>query len=131
MINKPKFENEVARIFIDTKVKSVRVEWVTAPTSKEYREVLNKGLAFLKENKFIRWIGDVRHLGAVAEEDQQWSNTIWFPEALEAGISRIGIIVSDDIFNQLSVEEIMSRVDNAELSSHYFSSPEEAMSWIK
>ena len=130
-MNKPKFENEVARIFIDTKVKLIRIEWITAPTSPEFREVMSRVLALLTENKFTRLIGDVRHLGAVAEEDQHWSNATWFPEALESGINKIGIIVSDDIFSQLSVEEIMSRVDNAELSSHYFSSPEEAMSWIK
>jgi hypothetical protein len=126
-----KFENDVVRIFVNQEVGSVVVEWITSPTSAEFREVLVTGLDILKKNKLSRWVGDVRRLGAVAEEDQAWSNQEWFPEALSAGVNKMAVIISEDIFNQLSVEDIMNKVDTANFSTHYFSAPEEAMHWIK
>jgi hypothetical protein len=47
-----------------------------------------------------------------------------------AGIRKMAVVIADDIFNKLSVEEIMNKVDALDLTSHYFSSIEEARSWV-
>ncbi len=125
-----KFDNSVAAISVNQNDGVVEVQWKQPPTSSEFREVLSKGVEFISENKFTKWIGDVRELGAILDEDQKWSNEMWFPKAIEAGVNKIAIVISDDVFNQLSVEEIMSKVDTLNVTSHYFSSKEEALQWV-
>lgn len=131
MRSKSRVIGQVARITVDERVKAVIVEWLTAPASGDYRRVLNEALEALKECHYSRWVGDVRHLGAVTEADQQWSNAVWFPEALACGLNKLAVILPDDIFNQLSIEEIIHRVESDDLSHHFFSSMEEALGWIE
>lgn len=126
-----KFENSVAKISFNREASVIEVEWIQTPTSREFREILTKGLGFVQETKVSQWIGDVRHLGAISEEDQQWSTNEWFPEAIVSGIKKMGVIVSDDVFNQLSVEEIMSKVAVVDFSSRYFASRADALSWMQ
>ncbi len=124
------FQNSVASIVVNQTAGAVEIHWAQPPTSAEFREVLSKGLEIIQGNKLQRWIGDVRQLGAILDEDQKWSNEVWFPKAIEAGIKRMAVVIADDIFNQLSVEEIMSKVEAVDLTSHYFSAIEEAREWV-
>jgi len=131
MAVKVKYEDKVVRISVEDKLKCVILTWLEVPTSAEFRDSLTTGLEVVKHFRLSRWIGDVRNLGAIEETDQHWSTNIWFPLALNAGINKMAIILSDDLFNQLSVEEIMHRVSSPHLVSHYFSDQEEALSWIR
>jgi len=124
------FQNSVASIAVNQPAGAVEIHWTQPPTSAEFREVLSKGLEAIQSNKLQRWVGDVRQLGAILEEDQKWSNEVWFPQAIQAGIKRMAVVIADDIFNQLSVEEIMNKVEAVDLTSHYFSNLEEARSWV-
>lgn len=76
------------------------------------------------------WIGDCTNLGAIDEADQNWSNTEWFPKALGAGVKKMGVIVADDVFNQMSVDQIMSKVEAADFVSKYFPNVDQAKTWI-
>jgi hypothetical protein len=125
-----KFDNSVVTVYFDKAIDSVIFDWKTAPTSNEFREALNTGLQVVQETKCKNWIGDCTNLGAIDEADQNWSNVEWFPKALVSGISKMGVIVADDVFNQMSVDQIMSKVESANFESQYFPTKEKARSWI-
>jgi len=108
----------------------LELEWLATPTSEELKDGLNQALDIVKSKKVTKWIGDVRHMGAIDPTDQEWINTKWFPSLLQAGIKRMGVIVGDDIFNQMSVEDIMSKVESAKFVSQYFSSTSDAKAWV-
>lgn len=114
----------------DTANGIVHLEWLTAPTPTELREGLNAGLEAVKKNKVSKWIGDVQHMGAIDPADQQWINTEWFPQLLGAGIKRMAVIVGNDIFNQMSVEDIMSNVESVGFVSQYFPDTASATKWL-
>ncbi len=125
-----KFDNTVVTVFYDKAIDSVIFDWKQAPTSTEFREALNKGLEVVQSTHCKNWIGDCTNLGAIDDVDQNWSNTEWFPKALGAGISKMGVIVSDDVFNQMSVDQIMSNVESANFVSQYFPDKDKARNWI-
>ncbi len=123
---------DVVNVTYDAEVNAVVFVWATTPTSQEFREALNYGLSLVSEKQAKRWIGDTRNIGAIDPEDQQWSNEDWFPRALGAGIVDMGVIVSNDIFSKMSVEEIMGNVGGSEgFESRFFSSVEDAKAWFK
>jgi len=124
-------KNDVLKITYNKEIDAVVLEWITAPISSEFRDGLNQGLELLKSTKAKNWIGDVRNLGAIDPDDQKWSNEEWFPQALSTGIKKMGVIISDDIFNQMSVEEIMSKVEGIGFVSQYFDDINKASQWMK
>ena len=125
-----KFDNTVVTVTVNKDIDAVIFNWKTAPTSSEFRDALNKGLEVVQETNCKNWIGDCTNLGAIDENDQNWSNTEWFPKALGAGIKKMGVIVADDVFNQMSVDQIMSKVEAADFVSKYFPTVDQAKTWI-
>ena len=65
-------------------------------------------------------------------EDQEWVNTDWLPRAIEAGYRKVAIIVPEDIFSQIAVDDIMEKArEEAPVEDHYFTNLEEAKAWLK
>jgi hypothetical protein len=124
-------KNDILKINYNKEIDAVVLEWITAPISSEFREGLTQGLELLKSTNAKNWIGDVRNLGAIDPDDQKWSNEEWFPLALSNGLKKMGVIISDDIFNQMSVDEIMSKVEGAGFASQYFDDIDKATQWMK
>ena len=124
------YQDAAAFITIEKRTNTVIVSWKNSPINNEFKDVLNAGLEIVKEHKIKKWIGDCTYLGAVGQEDQQWSNNEWFPQIISLGVAKMGVIVSDDVFNQLSVEDIMNKVEGADLVSKYFSNVDDAVDWM-
>ncbi len=109
----------------------VLVEWRNAPTSQELKTGLFQALEIVKTFRSSKWIADVRLMGEIDPADEEWVNTTWFPSAIDAGIRKMGVIVSDDTFNQMNMPEVMSRMDNKSFKSQFFLSVEQAVDWLK
>jgi hypothetical protein len=72
---------------------------------------------------------DVVNLGALLEEDQIWAATVWRPLAVAAGHSRAAFILPDDIFTNMSMEDMMEKADK-DVSFGYFNRMEDAVRWV-
>ncbi len=104
------------------------VNWLTAPTSVEFRNGMDKLFETIRQTKTGKVVTDTRNLGAISTEDQTWSNTDWLSKAVGAGYNQIAIVISPDIFTQMSVEDIMSQVQGLKIG--YFDTVEKAAEWI-
>lgn len=124
------FEESYLRVTYNEEMKAVFMEWQTYATSQELRKGLEKGLELIKLKNASKWFADVQALGIISEEDQQWSNEDWFPRAIAGGIRKMAVLVSSDIFNQMTVEEIMSKVPKINFVSQTFDDPNEAKKWL-
>ena len=125
------FKSDYIHISLDEQLPAVVMDWKTAPTSNEFKHGLNKGLELVKEQRVTKWLAHLEHLGALDEADQDWSNQNWFPRALASGIRHMAILVSSDIFNQIAVENIMSKVPGTALTVQYFNNPQSARAWLR
>ncbi len=125
------FDESYLKISYDAEADCVIMEWKDFATSDEFRNGLSEGLKLIQQKKTGNWLADLRKMEAIDPVDEQWSNTDWFPRALQAGINRMAIVPSEDIFNSISVENIMNAVAGTVLVTHYFKEAEEAKSWMK
>ncbi|MCS7020043.1 MAG: hypothetical protein RMJ87_13775 [Cytophagales bacterium] len=61
---------------------------------------------------------------------QQWLDTHVIPRAYWAGVKKVALVVSKDIFVQISVEQIMDEPHAQWLQARFFSSVELAREWL-
>jgi hypothetical protein len=76
-------------------------------------------------------LADLRNLGVVSQDDQTWSNTDWFPRAVQGGIRYMAIVVPENVIARWSVDSIVQRVTEANLTIHYFDNTEQAKEWLR
>lgn len=67
----------------------------------------------------------------VIPELQIWTNENVFTRYKEAGLEQFVYVVSEDLFAQVSVEQIMEEEEGQSFASHYFASVEEAQVFMK
>ncbi len=124
------FDSHFLRVSFEGEVPCVTMQWKGFATSEEFREGLNAGLKTVETEKCSNWLADLRKMEVIAPEDEAWSNENWFPRGLAGGIKKMALIPSEDVFNSLSVDSIMSKVEGIGLVIHYFSNVEEARQWL-
>ena len=125
------FESNFLDISYDESINAVIMNWKSFTTFDELKQGLNKGLELLASKKARKWLGNVCKLGALGEDEQRWSNNDWFPRALAAGVKKMAVVVSTDIFNQMTVEEIMVKIPEIDLNSQTFDNFDKAYYWLK
>lgn len=110
----------------------IRIQWLDYPGSKEFRAGMDAMLEAMKKHNTAKILSAEGKLGAVSEEDQKWVYTDWTPRCAELGVTKTAIILSDDIFNQISVENMVNQ--SAELAeestTQYFKNEKEALDWL-
>lgn len=62
---------------------------------------------------------------------QEWHNNFLFPIFKKVGIKKLAIIVSKDLFAQISIEQMMEENKEINMVTRYFTSFEEAKDWMK
>lgn len=107
---------------------AIHTHWTQFPTSDEFRDGMNQIIEGFKKFKAHKVLALTDKLGAIAEENQKWTNEDWFPRAAKEGYNKIAIVLSSDIFNQLSVEEIMSSL--GDFQTQYFDDEIKAFEWL-
>lgn len=124
------FEKDYLRIDYDQEENLITMNWKEAVVSEEFREGLNKGLECVEEHSIKHWLADVREMGALSNDDQEWSNNEWFPKIIKAGIKFMGVVISSDIFNQMTVDEIMTKVPQTDIVHRNFDNMDKAKEWL-
>lgn len=75
-------------------------------------------------------IGDAREFAfSIVPNIQEWILYETFPVMIGAGLKKIAMIVSPDVFSQITVEQSLSEQGASPLTIKYFEENAEAMSW--
>ena len=124
--------NGFIKLDYDQNIDCIVSEWLTPPTSSEFREGMHASIEMMKEFKTGKLISDTTNLGAMSPEDMEWSSTEWVAEALKVGYHKFACILPQDIFTLMSVQETMDKVKPDQLVDvKYFSDRKEAEKWMK
>lgn len=124
------FDVSYITIHWDEQLYCVIMEWKRFVEGPDFKKGLNTGLELVQEKGTHKWLADLRRLGVVTQEDQEWSNTDWFPRAITAGLTHMAIVVPHNIIAKWSVDRIMSKVEGTNLTTHYFDNVEQAREWL-
>jgi hypothetical protein len=105
--------------------------WTGYVPSAVYRGIMDESIVHATHFGSGRWFADLRDMGAILQNDEQWTKEDWFPRLATTQVSRMAFVMSSDFFNQMSVDRIMS-VGTAvmPLDVGYFGDMEEARAWL-
>lgn len=114
----------------DDSIKSVIMTWKKFAKGEDFRMGLNEGVNLVNLKGGSNWLADLRDLGTVIKEDQEWSNNDWYPRAIAAGVRFMAIIMPKSFISALSVKNILTKVEDIKVETQYFGSLEDAKLWL-
>ena len=94
-------------------------QWNIELTNIYARYCYESMLANTKDYKFV-----------ILPEQQEWSVANVFEKFASAGLKKIALVVADDIFPQVSLEQFVNEYGKEKITTKYFSSEEEARIWL-
>lgn len=129
---KTDFSESYLSIDYDEALNAIYCSWRIAPSPSEFRQGMNNIIEAMKTHKTGRLMSDTAQIGALDPEDQEWSSSVWLEKAIkEANYSHFAVIVSSDVFAQMSVEDTLLTVQaSSTVQIQYFESKEIASQWL-
>jgi hypothetical protein len=121
--------NDALRIYYNEKANCIITRSIGFVYDTELKTFLDKIILFLKEKNTNKLIVDLTYRQTYTDEDQKWIDTNWFPRALGAGLTYFGYVIPDDLFMQLSADEILVK-QKATVNLIPFGNLEKAIEWI-
>jgi hypothetical protein len=109
----------------------VYTEWHGFANSEEYREVLNTYTEIAITYNVTKWIGNTKNAKAIRPKDQEWTVNEWVFDFAKSNVKRMAVIVSDDIFNKMAIENIIAKGNKiVKFDTKYFNNFAEAKKWV-
>ena len=104
--------------------------WCGEFESKEnFRKGLLQVLKNIKKNKSERWLADLSKIEGSFSHSQQWISLTILPVAKSYGLKYEAIVLPNDIFSMLSVQESMEFIDY-EVLIRLFGTKDKAIAWL-
>ncbi|AFM06264.1 hypothetical protein Fleli_3962 [Bernardetia litoralis DSM 6794] len=98
---------DALRIYYNEKANCIITRSIGFVYDAELRLFLEKIIIFLKEKNTTKLIVDLTYRQTYTDEDQNWIDKDWFPRVLQAGLTYFGYIMPNDLFMQLSADELL------------------------
>lgn len=127
----PYYDEDHLTVKYEKDLDAVVMDWHSFAQGDVFRDGLDTGLELIQKEQAENWIADLREMGTVGDDDQEWSNNNWFPRALETSLTHMAIIKPESFVANMSVENIMEEVGEGELITHYFDNRAKAEQWLK
>jgi len=130
--------NRFYSIAFDKEKHEVIIQWTSQTRHmgrEEFRAVLTEILEAMKafDGELFYYIADTRHFAyTLDEDDQKWSNDNFLAHLPALGIHHFAIVITPDIFAQISIEQTMEMVNpKSGLVTRYFEKAKDARIWFE
>lgn len=123
-------DNQYATLWYYPDHKIVHHQFHQFVFSDALRSVLNKGLATLQEHGAQKWLSDDRHHSAIIPEDVHWSQTVWFPRAVESGWKHWAIVTPQSLVGAINLQTFARQCTEQGVQTRFFNDPIEALAWL-
>ncbi|SEW02458.1 hypothetical protein [Natrinema salifodinae] len=124
------YDSDVLTVEWDPELEAVVMNWHDFAQSEVYRNGLNQGLKLVVEKEASNWLADLRDLGTVTQEDQQWTQDVWHPRAFETSLANMAIVQPKSVITNLSVDDLVQEV-GSNVTSHMFDNRPDAEVWLR
>jgi hypothetical protein len=122
-------------IIWDPDSRGLITQWRGGYQGRNIKEGLLAGLEVYKKRLAMgggaQWIGDVRDIGVIGLEEQEWIDKEWFPKFLATGVKYMAVVQPTSAVAKISVKSIVSKIPGTKLTQFACSTLEEAQEWIK
>jgi hypothetical protein len=126
------FEQPYAIIEIEPEKNLLVITWHGFANSEEYRTARNKSLELSQEHGIKNWLSNMKEMKAIRQADQEWTVNEWLPQLLTLNLERWAIVISNDMFNQMAISNMMSKMrPKLNFAVEYFHDLNSARNWVK
>lgn len=126
------FSHRACEIFHNEDLNIIQSVWNDVEVdSAEFRTILNALVKALRQTSSNTILADARRMFPITPEDQDWILNDWYPRAVNAGFQYQGLVLAPESYNDLAVKQISNQYENHVVTTHYFTTVNEALSWIK
>ncbi len=134
-MEKIELKNSRGKVFFkswyDVTSNQIVAEWIGFVTLQNVKEACTEGLKLLKDTSCPFLLNSNEELEGSWDEANEWIAETWMPQALNYGLKRFAHIVSDDIFVEISAEEMVSRTSKYNFEMRMFKQRHEAREWLR
>lgn len=123
------FDNDFVNIEYNTNYTFIVLKWKVSPGSDDFRQGLHTLLLAMQHFGTGRVVVDATKLGALSQEDREWSATSWANKAVRAGYSHQATVVSKEVFSRMHRNEMRRSIGI--LTFAVFDSLKNAVSWME
>jgi len=124
-------QNEHITLWYYPGLKIVHHQMVGAPTSDEFRDLLDKGACTLERKGAIKWLSDDRGNTLLRPQDEEWADTEWLPRVLRAGLKFWAIVMPVAAIGKLNMQRLANQNARRGIVSRVESMPHPAFEWLK
>lgn len=133
------FENENFKCEFDNQVPCVTVTYLGPQSSEDLIADVNRATVFFKEKikkrPRLSWLSNNKEQETINPEVIEWANKDWLPEMMKMGLKKMALIVPEDLFAQVSLEDFTDSAreyyDEINLKSKYFTDINVAKQWLR
>ena len=127
-------KNNYLFIEYDKKNSMLSAEWIPAIVGFEEMKIeMMRMLEIIKQSKPDKVLVDTRHFKLRSNEEvQYWINFKFMPMVINEGIDKYAIVVTENVYKELKVEEDDDPIDLSEfMTVRYFTEGKVAEAWLK
>lgn len=124
-------ENDQVTLWYYPELAIVHHQMVTAPSSEQFRQLLEKGADTLERFKAIKWLSDDRGNTLLRPQDEEWADTIWLPRVLKLGFKYWAIVLPSAAIGKLNMQRLANQHKQRGIISRVESTPQPAFEWLK
>jgi len=105
-------------------------QWKGEVDGESLREGLNVALQLVAEKGVQKWLVDSSDIGSINPQDVKWINETWTPQAVDAGLRWMAMVMAKRVVMQVMMKSYVARINDREISHAYFSDVDEALEWL-
>ena len=109
------FSEPYGRVLVDEGVPCVVIQWLGFANRTEFLALQETALRYIEEHATParRWgmVADVRLMGAIPTEVQQWLVFEFNPRAYAAGLREVSVVPAENVFGQMATQRYIRNSD--------------------
>ncbi|MBH8560061.1 hypothetical protein [Hymenobacter negativus] len=102
------FSQPYGRVLVDAAVPCVITQWLTFANRADFIALQEAALVYFEAHSTPAapwgWVGDIRRMGAIPAEVQEWLSTEFNARAVAAGLREVSIVEAENVFGQLAAQ---------------------------
>ena len=127
--------NKYLAIYPLSDIQGLKIQWLPDSvdmTDEEFRQSIlmeKEAIESIKPRAIFADTLQMRY--TIVPKLQDWHNSIITPAFEKAGTKKLGILVSEDLFTQVSIEQLVEDMPDNQLQTRYFTDETSALQWLR
>ena len=117
-------------ISFDAQNRIVYAKWTGFLRLEDTKRGCRVLIDFIKQNRLSLHLSEQTELKVLSKDVQEYLVASFFPEAEQAGLRKLAVQLSEDIFAQATVANVNTKSSSGKLQINSFGSAQKAFDWL-